>query len=511
MRDPTALAERAVSDRARLRHWRRTRVAASGFVPTSTPPAQSATTAIWGAVEVTGGQVIGWAHGPDRTRPMAIAVVAGAEEIGHGITDRPRIDLGGPHGFVVACRRVVAAWEVALGQVQVRAVPVSGPAQPLPLAPPILAAAVQELVRTATGTLGEAALDTLLAALNDHPLLVRRRAAARLVLQQASRAATAAAVQQRLAGLPLRPAPAGAVEPDWPVSLPAGHLSPDGSALVGHGGHVYLVEGSNGLLDQYLGPADTPAMADKAAAWRALIAARAATCTRLGARFLQVMIPEKISVLPDHLPRDIAVPTPLWRAIEAAFQADPPGAGQQLSALPVLAGRGLRELAFPRIDTHLSARGAYAVFVAICAAMQVGRPFPEAPFTRSTEEIGDLAERLAPGVRLPETYHWPMAELVAIWPTPSLVEEFDPGRHTGRRLVWRTPDAPVRARVIAFGNSYFERGGSPRALSWWCARAFTEFHFCWSAEMDEDYIRAQNPDWVICQTIERFLPQLPAR
>jgi len=480
-------------------------------VPTAAPQERDAATAIWGAVEVTGGQVIGWAQGPDRALPVAITVLAGGEQIGHGITDRPRIDLGGPHGFVVACHRPVAAWEVALGQVEVLAVAAPGTALPLRLAPPTLAAALQDLVHTATGALGEAELDILLDALNAHPLLVSRRAAARQAQAQAARSTAASSVQQRLAGLPARSAPAGTVEPDWPVPLPVGQLSPDGTALVGHGGHVFLVEGSNDLLAQYLCPPDDPAARAKAAAWVRLIAARAATCARLGPRFLQVMIPEKLSVLPDHLPRDIAAPTPLWRAIEAGIQAEPTIAPHWLSALPVLTRRGLREQAFPRLDTHLSARGAYALFIAICAAMQVGRPFPEAPFTRHTDEIGDLAERLVPGVRLPETYHWPMAELVAMWPTPTLVEEHDPGRHTGRRLVWRTPDAPVQARVIAFGNSYFERGGSPRALSWWCARAFSEFHFCWTAEMDDDYIRAHRPDWVICQTTERFLPQVPAR
>ena len=90
-----------------------------------------------------------------------------------------------------------------------------------------------------------------------------------------------------------------------------------------------------------------------------------------------------------------------------------------------------------------------------------------------------------------------------------------PDERAGKLTVRRPGDhlvrAPVKARVVVFGNAAFERGADPRALSWWFARAVSECHFCWSAEMDEDYIRAHSPDWVICQTTERFLPQLPAR
>ena len=51
----------------------------------------------------------------------------------------------------------------------------------------------------------------------------------------------------------------------------------------------------------------------------------------------------------------------------------------------------------------------------------------------------------------------------------------------------------------------------PGGLSWWFARIFAEFHFVWDPRMDAEYVAAEKPDWVICQTVERFLPSVPER
>ena len=93
------------------------------------------------------------------------------------------------------------------------------------------------------------------------------------------------------------------------------------------------------------------------------------------------------------------------------------------------------------------------------------------------------------------------------------MEAHDPpgGGHVGTRYVWKNASAIVPMKVVAFGNSYFERGGDAGALSWWFARLFAEFHFVWDPRMDADYVAAEKPDWVICQTIERFLPSVPDR
>ncbi len=81
----------------------------------------------------------------------------------------------------------------------------------------------------------------------------------------------------------------------------------------------------------------------------------------------------------------------------------------------------------------------------------------------------------------------------------------DTSQHVGTHYVWRNAKAINKLKVIAFGNSFFDRGTSISCLSWWLARLFSEFHFIWSPDMDFEYINKVKPDLVIGQTIERFL------
>jgi hypothetical protein len=80
---------------------------------------------------------------------------------------------------------------------------------------------------------------------------------------------------------------------------------------------------------------------------------------------------------------------------------------------------------------------------------------------------------------------------------------------SGIRIITENPNAPIRLKVVAFANSFFERGASPSAMSWWCKALFSEFHFIWSSALDISYVKAEAPDLVICQTVERFLSSLP--
>jgi hypothetical protein len=136
--------------------------------------------------------------------------------------------------------------------------------------------------------------------------------------------------------------------------------------------------------------------------------------------------------------------------------------------------------------------------------------FPPLDLSAREIHIGDLATRLL-GVELPEEYPMPGREFAERGGADvRLVVQENPAEgHLGTRLVWQNLAAPFDVKVVAFANSFFERGGNARALSWWCSRAFREFHFIWTPDLDMDYVRAAAPDWVICQTIERFLLRPP--
>src|SRR5690606_19346357 len=101
-----------------------------------------------------------------------------------------------------------------------------------------------DVIRAATGGLGEMELDQLLKALATHPVLERRREAlATLAGPSAGAALETEGVQRMLASLPLNPVRSGTAAVVGTVGVPVGYLSPAGSAMIGHDGHAFLLNG----------------------------------------------------------------------------------------------------------------------------------------------------------------------------------------------------------------------------------------------------------------------------
>ena len=96
--------------------------------------------------------------------------------------------------------------------------------------------------------------------------------------------------------------------------------------------------------------------------------------------------------------------------------------------------------------------------------------------------------------------------------TPDLVRADVPGEgHMGTEIEWRARRPISPQTLLIFGNSMFERGGSPLTLSWWLSRIFARTRFVWSSSLQDEHVDDLRPSIVICQTVERFLPNLPER
>jgi len=465
-----------------------------------------------GAVERVADQrhVLGWARQPDVGLPTRVSVWLDGEQIGAAVTSIQRPDIGGANGFAVTCTRPVTAIDLVTGRLMVKAADTAGTQAALPFAPGVTGDAVSALVTAAVEQAGVGALGHMLQVLSQHPMLDTLRQNLLTAAKQSEAGATeAAAVRALLYKCPHNPRIAGPLNVVGQVNAPIGHVSQDGAAVIGLDGQVFLVGGSNELLKQYLEDKDRPETQETVRAWSDLIKRRHTFCRRQRAGFLQVMMPEKATVLHDLLPRAVPTPSRIWQGLEARFSKPKAPAPYYLSLLQVLGSDVLRARAFPRLDSHCSAEACWTVFGAICAALGQPNPFPVMTFDDRVVTIGDLADRLFPGVRLPEIHAMPSRPIITRLPAPELIERVEARRHVGARYVWRTPTAPIDLKVVAFASSSFERGRTARSLSWWFARAFREFHFLWSPELQADYVRAHRPDWVICQTIERFLHRVP--
>ena len=163
--------------------------------------------------------------------------------------------------------------------------------------------------------------------------------------------------------------------------------------------------------------------------------------------------------------------------------------------------------AFRKIDTHLTPRGAFAIFAEICAMLD--RRLPAAvPFDRPYMASGDLAQRFF-GHPLYEVCH--AAHEPAFASGRSVIAERHPprGHYHGKQQVFRNELAPIKLKAVVFGNSFFDGHVVQGSINYWMSIWFEEYHFVFSSEMDAAYVEREKPDVVLCQTIERFLETVP--
>lgn len=298
------------------------------------------------------------------------------------------------------------------------------------------------------------------------------------------------------------------------VPLPVGALSRDRSAVVGAAGHLFILEGTNSLFGQYEQPetdAQKAALSHTVGEWRALVGQRGKTAEAFGARFVQLLVPDKSSVLDSGVP-GLGPVTPLLDDVERALSVD----GRYLSARHALReeAESERDLSarWLRFDSHTSARGSMKIAGALARTIADASFMDDVDFVPGATFVGDLGARFF-GYPIPEqdvTPRSPWLDTVASG--RELVARRQPPRgHTGLTLQWRTPHAPLDAKVLVFGNSFFGGGDLPRGINYWVSRIFREHRFVWSAEMLDEVIDEMRPDIVICQTVERFMPTVPGR
>ena len=285
------------------------------------------------------------------------------------------------------------------------------------------------------------------------------------------------------------------------VPVAAGTPSIDRTAVVGEDGWLFLVGGSNDLLSQYRREEDDIARHKRVAAgWIDLYRRRVARYVRPDRRFIQMMVPEKTSVLSGKLPLRIEAPTYCMGKIERTLADDP----SYLSVASLIPSIG-SERFYRRTDTHPSAQGNLAIIRGIAGRLGVLEAVDdlEVRFDAARVEIGDLAERFF-GVPILESLAYPTSRQLDPL-QPVVKSSFGSSRRTQSGTFWRTPNAPLDLRLVVFGNSVFEHGQSPLNLSWWCVRLFREFYFFWLPETVPDAVEEIGADVVIAQTVERFL------
>jgi len=329
----------------------------------------------------------------------------------------------------------------------------------------------------------------------------------------------------------LSSAPSAVDAPAPPITL--GTESPDHSAVIGKDGYVFLYRGNNDVASLYAEDIESAMVQKRAAAWDALFKKRWHLLNARRIAYVQMIIPEKSTILVDKAPIALGPQTASLAALERRLLVgDDLAAGMAVtrgfyrSLVPLLrehAAIGLPP--YLRTDSHLSESGALRVFVDFLSQLATLLPDRADVINRVLSLLGeirpaaehgevfsgDLANRFA-GPPLAEISAKLDLEPLRFWTAEIKCQILCAGKeggHTGYHSVWLNSAAPLNLKVIAFSNSFFERGAAPRGLSWWFKTFFNEFHFLWSSELIVEEIDHYRPDVIICQTVERFLPVVP--
>jgi hypothetical protein len=290
--------------------------------------------------------------------------------------------------------------------------------------------------------------------------------------------------------------------------------SEDEAAISGRNGYVFLYQGTNRLLELYGQSEADPLLRES---WQSLMSSRVSRARDLRVGLAQLMIPEKSSLVPHLVPYEVSGPSPIWRAtlVDMEQRASIGGLGL-INGFNVLAASPAPEATFRMLDSHLSSYGCEMLINALLhltTTNTASLSYSHGP-AQWRRNSGDLGAKFAPGqLCIP-------AGSYRVWSgllnadgnplVPELISSFDPPEgYIGIQRAWRCEGAPLQKKVVCFGNSFFARGESSTNLSWWCARLFSEFHFIFSPAIDWDCVEGTGPDWVICQTIERFMRIVP--
>ncbi|WP_232630734.1 alginate O-acetyltransferase AlgX-related protein [Methylobacterium sp. Leaf118] len=280
---------------------------------------------------------------------------------------------------------------------------------------------------------------------------------------------------------------------------------------VGREGWLFLTAGSNNVVGQF---SRSGFMRRRVRGWKRLVVERVRRCETLGARYLHVVVPEKLSVYDHRLAPGLRVAvrlSPALRLRRSLFWHRTARRACLDLVTAFRAARDERDL-YHRTDSHWSFEGCDLAHRLICAAVGAEPGDLSVEPDQWMERAGDLGDKFDP----PVTESWPIrtlpmrAERVHASPIVQVREQAGRAEtlHVGAHVIFRNRAEGVDPRrVVLFGDSYSHF--APILLTAHLTQSFAEVHFLWSSSLDWGYLERVRPDIVIGQMAERFMFRVP--
>ncbi len=280
---------------------------------------------------------------------------------------------------------------------------------------------------------------------------------------------------------------------------------------VGRDGWLFLVSGSNSVIDLY--KTNSSFTDEMASEWAGLLQKRTKILAEQGIRYLHLPAPEKLTVLHKFYRGELEniEGSPISQLVAKHGHQLPclvnplPYFAQQIDSYPI----------YWKTDTHWSFWGCYSAYQLLCGRLgvQANSELLKYPYNEG-ETLFDLGAKME--VAQKETgrfYHLTqnssrryVNSIVRFKEAQGLIN--DGHLHVGSHVVFENiSDQAIDQCVVLFGDSFSEYRS--HLLTGMLAETFREVHFIWNASIDYEYVRRIQPDVVITELAERFMTRTP--
>jgi alginate O-acetyltransferase complex protein AlgJ len=289
------------------------------------------------------------------------------------------------------------------------------------------------------------------------------------------------------------------------------YLTPE--IFEGQDGWLFLAGGTNQILKFF--SRDAEELDAVLTSWADLLRARKAKAESLGARYFQVIVPDKLNTYREEA--DLGQILLKFPAEQLEQRAAELGIGDLIIPLTDYFRRQKAHYRmFWLTDTHYTIQGCYSAYQMICAHLKIA-PKPDLIYRPSAKiEIAlDLGgkldpvrtEQLAVGRFGMETERCYANELVTIRER-KLVSN-DIGLHTGSMVSFENGCATAAdLNLLVFGDSFFEY--RTHLLTGMFAETVRKFTFVWSTSIDWNVVADIKPDVLLTECAERFMTVVPS-
>lgn len=247
-------------------------------------------------------------------------------------------------------------------------------------------------------------------------------------------------------------------------------------------------------------------------AWQQVIAERITRCAAAGARYVHLIVPDKITIYAENLPRPTSWQTsPGHRLAKAVATSDP---ASIIQIAPAMRNARENQQLFWRTGSQLTSAGACLVYQMLCHHLDVAQntAMLAAP-TTSLTRVMDLA-RSIPG------YPAETGKVRRITGDAQLIYENElvrfkarngiapgSGLDEGSIAIFANEAAADRRKVMIFGDDLCDY--RPTGLTAMLAETFAEVCFVWSDRLDFNLIRSLAPDIVLSVHREAAMVRVP--